>query len=741
MRRKIIPTTLISAVAMISFWLAWAITSFSSRSGAASAVPLISQPGSNTQFFFFLPPLGTVPPPLTPDALDRSLTDFIKITICKRGADGCNVIGTITATSAIQNPIRLKPDHYVANWKPSGNTLGVTFQIQIDVAGLVLGETSYKRGTLDALPIKFHIRNHPLVRTRVLTARGKTATFIATVLRDEFQLGAPEVARLLRDEYFTALQIGEALRDALATPAQTSADILRKLEFSALQVGEMLKVVYNQGAENVARILLAVGYPLMEVAVVLRDVSGSSPQEAAAIFRRQGFSVVEVGGVLKNIYSQLSPDAARILYGIGYQLSEVAKALKEVFREDATKISQIFQEVLGITDAATINAALLAAGFTRQETHLAVTPLLIAKYAPIIHFEASEKYLMSSVDWYLERSVLATDLSNYPEVSVPNTAELVTKAGLLKAEGATKLWLKPGNREATKPGNLASAKAYIHVYHPPGVTNQFDLQFWYFYPFNGPGRIYTRIGALWDQDSEIGPLGEHVGDWEAVILRFSDVSLEPEAAYLSQHGAFPRFDWVSAYLEQETHLKVYASRNGHAHYLEVGDNADRKKDIDFGVGHFSVDLYNVTSNGGQQFEAHTLNRYQIVAAEKLPIKGSEWIAFAGRWGPEEELHVDRTKLVDVIYRHLWPGELVLFGGCALICTPLNVICVGACEGIMHSALFALVLTTRDEIVDLFAKDERTSNGPVSPAYNEKCDKNGYSVWFYKKDPKESDKCP
>jgi hypothetical protein len=310
----------------------------------------------------------------------------------------------------------------------------------------------------------------------------------------------------------------------------------------------------------------------------------------------------------------------------------------------------------------------------------------------------------------------------------------MSKVATLKAAGASKFWLNPKDRGATNPGNLSTAKAYVHVYHPTSVPNEFDIQFWYFYPYNGPGRMYSRIGELWDAESSLEPLGEHVGDWEVVTIRFSDATLTPNSEFLSAHGDYPETDWKAENLESGSHLRVYASRNGHAHYLTVGNNAERVQHVNFGLGHLDVDLYNVTSNGGQSFNSS--NSYEIIASEKNPLPGAEWIAFPGRWGPEEELHLDRNKAIELVYDHLWPGAAALCGLCFIPCGVINIICAGTCCGIVNGVLITIIAAATDDVVDLFAEGERSANGPVSPAWNENC-KNGYSVWFYNDIPDET----
>jgi Holliday junction resolvasome RuvABC DNA-binding subunit len=694
-----------------------------------------------TASFFLLPPWAPAPPAGSARLLDRSLLNFITITVCIPAAGGnCNAVEKLTSASRQEQRLRLNVDHYAATWIPPKTLRGKTVQIRVEVARLFVGGLTWAVKTTAALPIRFRIHNHPIVRARVLHEIGKTATFIAAVLKAEFQLTPTRAAQILFGEQFNALEIGAALRDVYSTTPLQAASILRGLGFNSVEVGNTLKTVFNKSAQDAAQILKDVGYNYLEIATALRDAFSTSPQLASDILRGLGYSSVEVGTALKQVFNQSSADAAKLLKSSGFTLTEIAQALKDAFSESATRIAEIFLNELSITSLVDIVGALTGAGFTESQAHVAVTPALVQSYAPVIHFESEEKYLMSSVDWYLARSRLITEGGQSFTVTKDN---LYSTAQTLKTGGAGKLWLDPVDRDDTKPGKLSTATAYLHVYHPPDVPEVFDVQFWYFYPYNGPGRMYTRIGELWDKDSSLAPLGEHVGDWEAVYIRFSDATMKPTAMFLSAHGDYPKTNWEPKYLEDGSHLKVYASRNGHAHYLKTGNNAERVRHTDFGFGHFDVDLYNITDDDGQSFDSKT--SYEIIAADATPLPGQDWIKFPGRWGPEEELHLDRGQAIELVYDHMWPGVEALCVACAIPCTPVNLVCLGACCTAINVTVIVVVSAATDDVVDLFAKEERTANGPNSPGWNEKCG-NGYSVWFYDKKPDEdfdddSPNCP
>src|SRR5262249_7366705 len=75
-------------------------------------------------------------------------------------------------------------------------------------------------------------------------------------------------------------------------------------------------------------------------------------------------------------------------------------------------------------------------------------------------------------------------------------------------------------------GNAALATTYVHVIRnkTPGTTefNTTDLEFWFFYPYNGPGTLQSDTElfgfSLQPPAEELDPLGTHIPDWENTTL-------------------------------------------------------------------------------------------------------------------------------------------------------------------------------------------------------------------------------
>lgn len=198
-------------------------------------------------------------------------------------------------------------------------------------------------------------------------------------------------------------------------------------------------------------------------------------------------------------------------------------------------------------------------------------------------------------------------------------------------------------------GNIYRAKAIVNVL-PIDVLFT-DLQFWIFYPFNGPGR--TRIGPLhtpfsMGEDVHLTNLGRHYGDWEHVTLRFLNSTNELVAVYMSRHG---QGQWFSQNYFFETlqfsYTKpvVYSAKYSHALYNAI----------------YSQIVYDVTYSAlanvwlwdhtglGYLFDTSEQGSYEIVHSwiRDVPVNEKPWLQYPGRWGQYEKL----AETFDIIYQY------------------------------------------------------------------------------------------
>ena len=157
----------------------------------------------------------------------------------------------------------------------------------------------------------------------------------------------------------------------------------------------------------------------------------------------------------------------------------------------------------------------------------------LPRFAPEVRLHPDDRYRPSSVEWYLERTRLRRwrGLLKRAEELLPVGRVTPENLGNYGSEerGRADLFLDiPGgpNQQNTRHGfqpngGRLSAPCYVNARSAPDDPAAFDLQCWFFYPFNGrEGRHIT-----------------HEGDWEHVTVRVTNTrELRLIAAYLSAHG-------------------------------------------------------------------------------------------------------------------------------------------------------------------------------------------------------------
>lgn len=161
--------------------------------------------------------------------------------------------------------------------------------------------------------------------------------------------------------------------------------------------------------------------------------------------------------------------------------------------------------------------------------------------------------------------------------------------------------------EETVRGSLPTARYHAYVRNAPQGGGQVDVQYWFFYPYNG------RMGTP--------PLhGEHEADWEHVTVRvLGDGQLA--GVYCSAHYGEGKWYASAPLTLADGHPVVYSARHSHASYPFAG-NIPRGPLPD-----------DETADGGP--EVRTWEQLDLVAVGGRVLKGHEWLHFTGRWGRDE----------------------------------------------------------------------------------------------------------
>ncbi|KAJ9621400.1 hypothetical protein H2204_011961 [Knufia peltigerae] len=302
---------------------------------------------------------------------------------------------------------------------------------------------------------------------------------------------------------------------------------------------------------------------------------------------------------------------------------------------------------------------------------------LIERYAPILKLHQDEQFLPTSIEDFLSHCTLVDKKSPAVKVRSPSVSQLPTKG----EDHQFYLELSPDG----KPGRLELAKTYVHALWQPGSPHT-DLQFWFFYAYNGPGSLHVG-GLVLDTpttsgDIDLAPMGEHVGDWEMAMLRVDNASHSLNSIWLSQHsrGQFFTHDAIPAsFTFQGTRPVIYASRNGHANYAAVGPNKSEYRKI--GGVPVGLDFFvrNDTTVGGAGKILDCAKHYELVSGGWIGggvVVEPAWASWPFRWGPEgTSTHLTSVAVAEIVRKALG-DELAKF-------CPISVLTVLASEILPH----------------------------------------------------------
>lgn len=264
---------------------------------------------------------------------------------------------------------------------------------------------------------------------------------------------------------------------------------------------------------------------------------------------------------------------------------------------------------------------------------------LIEQVAPRVYIHPTDEFGPSSVEWFLDRATLkGTDGTSRP-----------ANQGLPQGGGDDgTYWLEIPT--ASRGGDLSSAVAYVNAKY---LTYFVDIQFWFFYPYNGAGKATVTLSAAVASTTEriaLDPMGEHGGDWEHATfrVRLSDGALM--SVYLAQHSGGVWLQPSDLAFENGQPV-VFSSRHGHASYRGTGDNLSNESSLtELDVTWFRFGLINETDKSSRCLDCRA--HYQILGASWLTdstppaVTIPAWRSFNRRWGPH--IVYDRAWLTGII---------------------------------------------------------------------------------------------
>ncbi len=260
-------------------------------------------------------------------------------------------------------------------------------------------------------------------------------------------------------------------------------------------------------------------------------------------------------------------------------------------------------------------------------TNLGEIKEMVESNAPIVYLYPKEEYLPSSFSWYLDRV--------YYQGAGQPVGPPVQKGDLPPNLSGINSYIgyKWGSKSISH-GSPEGAPAYVHVLgfkddSSGGQLNGYHLQYWFFYPFNGPAK--ARISPATSDlhiDFSVAPGGDHQGDWEHVTV-FTDAEGKFQKLYCAQHssGTFYQKDEVSF---EGTNPVVYSAWNGHPSYPSVGVFTTPKSQHI--IDNIEFRLINQTAKG---LRWDCSKQHEIIAVSGVPgVEYEEpwWLQFYGYAG-------------------------------------------------------------------------------------------------------------
>jgi Vacuolar protein sorting-associated protein 62 len=244
---------------------------------------------------------------------------------------------------------------------------------------------------------------------------------------------------------------------------------------------------------------------------------------------------------------------------------------------------------------------------------------LLARHVPVLVLHPAERFQPVPVEGFLADS----DLTRR------------TAAGWEKVEGRLPQGgadLRLDQRLCRAVEGVAATPCYAAAQSAHGARpvvygaafrkkGRIDLQYWLWYPFN-PYSTTVPPGELWQV---------HEGDWEAVSVVL-DLSGKPLVVGLSQHSKGVRREWGKA-PKRGVHPLVYVALGSHANYFAPGLHRFDPRVIE------PIFIQIISQNGGQPVDHAGNGRVVRPRLVRVTAAHPSWMAFAGRWGEDQYLHV------------------------------------------------------------------------------------------------------
>jgi hypothetical protein len=239
----------------------------------------------------------------------------------------------------------------------------------------------------------------------------------------------------------------------------------------------------------------------------------------------------------------------------------------------------------------------------------------IHSFAPELRLHENDRYRPTSVEWFLPKVRMRRHRPHDSDVQILDAGDVTlmslvsqSSAGQHSGRGSqrTNFFLEIRKQvNETRRGSLAEAECYVHFRRAPGGRDSWDIQYWFFYAYNG--------------DITTGADFEHEGDWEHITVRISDDLRSLERVFFASHAT--ESEWQSASevaMTSGSHPVAYAAYHSHATFATSGKHPRTGLPDDH------------TSSAGPHWQPW--NSLRLIGERHRPVRGQEWVKYTGRWG-------------------------------------------------------------------------------------------------------------
>ncbi len=287
---------------------------------------------------------------------------------------------------------------------------------------------------------------------------------------------------------------------------------------------------------------------------------------------------------------------------------------------------------------------------------------LIQTYGPLLVLNFQEQYLLdnpsvmldgpSTLNWGLVTTTDDPVSLNVQRLGVRETSsetiladEAVAQQDPHSSDPRFQVWLD--SDPSLWSGHMLRAKSYVRVLAPD--ANTLDIQFWFFYAYNGPVKVQASVElsptfTLY-KNFRLENVGRHQGDWEHVTLRFAQSGADwtLQKIFLAQHSGG---EWLNAdqlsYVGSTHHPIIFSGLDSHASYATTGTQIGELKISQGPLQVHQIDFTRI----GRLFATYGTGKFAIVSSDIPGVQVTEtpgWFDYTGLWGPYE-LHVDTASL-------------------------------------------------------------------------------------------------